>query len=1025
MVNFADSLDDNSTLYLAVNNRRTTLTAGISDAATTIPVVTTSGYPATGFVSILTGTDITQTEAIKYSGITSTTFTGASRGADGTIAKLHTSGDNVDFTIVADHHNALKDAVIALEHFVGASGSENFLGQDEYGNVIVAGDFSVLGTVTVTGGATFAQVTIADLTATSGTFSDSLTVSGTPVVIGAGAIATLQSAYDNGTGAILTTGGKPFTVEGEGETLFLQAVTVSGGDVTVSGNLGVGRTPDAGFVIDFKSNSMRLWNDAESNTAFYIDSGTAAGGDDPKISSLYFRDQGADTWSIRKNAANDFLLFDHVETKTVITAKSHADNGGLLNLQDGGVGIKKVPTESLDVVGSGTFTGDVNADGTMAADTGTFTNSLTVSGVPVSTTTYVLPDWLTVSSGTFSESLTVSGIPVATAGASAGTLQDAYDGGTGIITTTPGKPFKISGNEYDGDVDFEVVGSGKVSESLQVGSGTVFIDSLSVNAVNISAVSGTFTDKVDVQVDMTVTGTVYVGHDPTPPVYQSPIFASLDAEQTSNSTSFADVGCETAVLADGVEYLVIYSANIGNDANQTVTSALYHGAAMLSSAQGRWSVMIPPSYDNFYNGTTHNGIVRVTGNGSDTVKFTLKTGFGSVTSLIGAMGIVAVPLDRYTEDTDYFYSGTTSSAWELENPATWTTIRTETWTMDAGDYLFLFAVEGGAPNGSITGASIRYRVGGTVLGVASDWLNQGVAWCIAGTCAAHLVNIPVGGSVTVDIQGVSTRADDWADFRRSHIFAIKSGLFESITSTQDTVGFNTTNVAFDAFDALTTTVVPSVADTPYIVMATTNTYTKDANSQVTAAIRNQTDGSNYRIDGTGGTDREVGGAGTGGLYPCFLMHYEERSSTTEYRFMVKSSHGGDVTAGRDENDTGGAFSEMIIWNFTSAADAAVPISQTTIDTNLVRSHTIIADDITVRDTFDAGDITASGITASEITAPQAAFSTNLTVSGFPTATGTGFDDTITFYASSSSGGATTQLNTVTIAGGLITSWTQA
>ena len=80
MVNYADSLDDNSTLYLAVNNIRTRLSAGVSDVATTIPVLNTSGFPPSGYISILTGDTITDTEAIKYTNTTDTSFTRAERG---------------------------------------------------------------------------------------------------------------------------------------------------------------------------------------------------------------------------------------------------------------------------------------------------------------------------------------------------------------------------------------------------------------------------------------------------------------------------------------------------------------------------------------------------------------------------------------------------------------------------------------------------------------------------------------------------------------------------------------------------------------------------------------------------------------------------------------------------------------------------------------------------------------------------------------------------------------------------------
>ena len=173
MVNFPTSFDDDATLFIAVNNLRTELTSGIDASTLTIPVTTTSGFPSTGFVGILTGTDITQTEAIKYTSLTSTQFNASERGADGTPAFPHDSGNNVDFNIVAAHHNEIKDAVLELEQFVGVSGSENFLPIDDSGNVAITG-----------------TATVAVISGTSGNFSQSLTVSGVPVVTtGGGAVA--------------------------------------------------------------------------------------------------------------------------------------------------------------------------------------------------------------------------------------------------------------------------------------------------------------------------------------------------------------------------------------------------------------------------------------------------------------------------------------------------------------------------------------------------------------------------------------------------------------------------------------------------------------------------------------------------------------------------------------------------------------------------------------------------------------------------------------------------------------------
>lgn len=220
MVNFPSSFDTDTTLFLAVNNKRTELTAPIDSVTLTIPVVSTAGFPSSGYITILTGTDPVDAEAIYYTSVGATQFNAATRGAGGTTAAAHNSGDNVDLTVVAEHHNALKDAVIELEHFVGVSGSENFLRVDDAGNVSIPGGLTIVGTtaggkfvmgtasaqslvvsgtlaagtlvagtsvlgststngLTVTGTATIDRVV-----AVSGSYSQSLTVSGSPVATG-------------------------------------------------------------------------------------------------------------------------------------------------------------------------------------------------------------------------------------------------------------------------------------------------------------------------------------------------------------------------------------------------------------------------------------------------------------------------------------------------------------------------------------------------------------------------------------------------------------------------------------------------------------------------------------------------------------------------------------------------------------------------------------------------------------------------------------------------------------------------
>lgn len=215
MVNFPNSLDDNKTLFVTVNNLRTQLTDNITNSDLVIPVTTTSGFPTSGFITILSDpTDVTQAEAIFYDGITATTFNAVQRGASNTPALLHGFGDNVDLTVVAEHHNELKNAILELEQFVGVSGSENFLPQDQQGNVNVSGFF-------VTNSGIFNQsLTISGIAVSTEpfnpsqdqqiqgdwNFSSSLTVSGIPVVTGT-SISTEKEGFSFTSPSVLSQGG--------------------------------------------------------------------------------------------------------------------------------------------------------------------------------------------------------------------------------------------------------------------------------------------------------------------------------------------------------------------------------------------------------------------------------------------------------------------------------------------------------------------------------------------------------------------------------------------------------------------------------------------------------------------------------------------------------------------------------------------------------------------------------------------------------------------------------------------------
>lgn len=82
----------------AINNLRTALASALGVADLAVQVISTAGWPNAGVISV-------DTEIIAYTGKTVNTFTGLTRGYDGTANATHQSGVNCSLRIVAKHLN--------------------------------------------------------------------------------------------------------------------------------------------------------------------------------------------------------------------------------------------------------------------------------------------------------------------------------------------------------------------------------------------------------------------------------------------------------------------------------------------------------------------------------------------------------------------------------------------------------------------------------------------------------------------------------------------------------------------------------------------------------------------------------------------------------------------------------------------------------------------------------------------------------------------------------------------------------
>ena len=85
----------------------TLLDGAINDAVTTITVDSTEDFPSAGTINI-------GSEKITYTGVTSTTFTGCTRGADGTSAASHSDNAEVKITTLCKSMRAFRSFLIAL-----------------------------------------------------------------------------------------------------------------------------------------------------------------------------------------------------------------------------------------------------------------------------------------------------------------------------------------------------------------------------------------------------------------------------------------------------------------------------------------------------------------------------------------------------------------------------------------------------------------------------------------------------------------------------------------------------------------------------------------------------------------------------------------------------------------------------------------------------------------------------------------------------------------------------------------------
>lgn len=107
---FPSSVPTALQLLDARNNKSVTLSSDINDVITTIPVADTSNIPTAGYLTFEDGSN----EIIQYTGVTPTSITGCTRGADGSTASAHSDNGTIGMWGNAEYHNILADEIIAI-----------------------------------------------------------------------------------------------------------------------------------------------------------------------------------------------------------------------------------------------------------------------------------------------------------------------------------------------------------------------------------------------------------------------------------------------------------------------------------------------------------------------------------------------------------------------------------------------------------------------------------------------------------------------------------------------------------------------------------------------------------------------------------------------------------------------------------------------------------------------------------------------------------------------------------------------
>lgn len=117
---FPDAADSRHTLYEARNNAETRLTQTLTYTGKNVFVEDASDFPSSGLLRIGPPPGVPRPgEILYYQSRTNRSFTNLVRGLVGTRRNQWEKGSYATCSVMAEHHNAVKDAVFNLQTFLG------------------------------------------------------------------------------------------------------------------------------------------------------------------------------------------------------------------------------------------------------------------------------------------------------------------------------------------------------------------------------------------------------------------------------------------------------------------------------------------------------------------------------------------------------------------------------------------------------------------------------------------------------------------------------------------------------------------------------------------------------------------------------------------------------------------------------------------------------------------------------------------------------------------------------------------